>query len=145
MTAFKSYPDVKVSLPDDSKVAGEVLIWFRGNGSVGARTEYNRLAFRDSEYSIHLELVREEDGTWTERRDYRSVRRDFSDAPPSYADKITEAVFNLVKETWTPELDRAGLEADVAQKLHRLEREAVEAETRLAEVRAEIAKHKGRL
>lgn len=145
MTDFKSYPDVHVDLPEDGKVTGTVKFWFRGDGSIGARTDYNRLTFRDQEFSIHLEFTRQDDGTIVESGKYDSVRRDFSDAPPSYRDKIIAVVLDLARTVWTPEREREGLEADVAQNLTRLESKERELTQQLDEVREQIATHHKRL
>lgn len=137
MTDWQDF--IKTHVPFDvNGVTGTVKLVFRGDGKVGVFTQSNSphddepecvVRYRDETYSLHLERVRNEDGTFEVSgngvndyisREWREDRRDTS-VPPSYAKRIEGAIADLLETVWTPEYDRAGLEATVAQALHRLD------------------------
>lgn len=148
MTEFKSYPTLNVAYGRMARTQGLMNLVFRGDGSVGAMTEGgNRVTFRGQEYSIHLEFARQADGTFAETGRYPSIKRaeGWTDAPPTFAARITSETAALIAEAWNPTVDRLGLEASVAQDLHRLERKAAELIDELAKISTEIAAAQARL
>lgn len=153
MTEFKSYPDMVVTMPEDGKVTGVFRMWTRGDGSIGARTDAHinddkvALTYRGEDYLIHYEYKRVDgevvDNADTAWRGKATRRSTWSDAPPSYDAAIREAVGRAIAEHWTPEFEREGLEADVAQNLSSLEREERETAAKLRDLRKQIkAQHK---
>ena len=148
MTQFKHYPHQIIHLPFDGKVTGWFEMWSRGDGSVGARTEAEaKVAFRGEEYTFHLDLKRQEDGSFETYGPRTNLieRGWFNPAPPSYAKIIMAAVIEAVEREWTPEFDRLGLEADVSQHLHRLESDLRDAEARVKAAKSEIESQRARL
>lgn len=161
MTEFRSFPTIRFDLPESGKVTGTYTLTFRGEGSALARTDGAHINdnnpavdFRGESFLLHLELRRDPatgEVTFGESSGSRSPRggvtrrSNWSDAPPSYADKIGEAIRAHAQSVWTDEHDRAGLEADAMQNLHRLERDLDEAQTQVRALREQASHHLARL
>ena len=161
MTEFKSYPSVTFHMPEDGKVTGQAQLILRGNGSVLVRTDAHinddkpALNYRGESFLFDVDYTRQADGSfavteWDDdgrkwSRIHVTRRQNWSDAPPSFAKALVAAVAERLESVWTPELDRAGLEADVAQRLHSLEREEAKLAQKLEEVQAAIEAQSARL
>jgi hypothetical protein len=141
MTEWQHYPDATLTLPSDGKVTGHARVVFYGDTAVGVITESGSptVTYRDEDYHVNTRWSRQPDGTWTEDPTnwghVSSRSRTFAtDTPRSYRAKIIEAIGTELRNVWTPDLDRAGLLADVAQDLHRYETTRREILASLAEI-----------
>lgn len=156
MTRFKSYPDKPFDLPEGGKVTGHAVAYFRGDGEVGVRTDAHvndhlpAITYRDRDWLIHLLYRRQADGSFvlSDLAPHISDRNTLSHrdtCPPTFREAIVNGIAEHLPQVWTPELEREGLEADVAQYLHRMEEDEAKLAADLKAMRANIRKQKRRL
>lgn len=152
MTAWKAYPTEIVHLPEGGKVTGQFVVTWQGNGRAYVHTDAHvnddkpAVNFRGESFLVSVHLTTNGESAASNEA-YSSVTRrsNWTPAPRTFREAVTDAVLKAVTEAWTPEKDRAGVEADVAQNLHHLEPEREKLLEQLAEVDRKIAEQKERL
>ena len=159
MNDWTPYPEESLELDRAGKVTGSVQVAWQGDGTVFVTTvahindHLQAIDFRGESFLVTTHLYRQPDGTFTPTRPDAETwvqasvtrRQNWSDAPPSFHKAIMAAIQAAVEDLWTPERDRAGLEASVAQALHSLARDRDKALTELAEIDDKITAAKARL
>lgn len=153
MTDWKPFPEETVHLPEGGKVTGKFEVVWQGNGRCFVRTDAHlnddkpALNFRGESFlfSAHLVLSPGTGQSVSSSHSHATRRSNWTDAPPSFHKAIEAAVTEAVEGAWTHEKDRAGLEADVAQYLNRLEKDREDLLGQMAKVDAQITEQRKRL
>lgn len=158
MSDWKANPQTVIHLPPDGKVTGQFVASFQGDGHVWTHVDAHvnddkpAVDYRGESYLASGHFYRQPDGTFTDHppegngHTFSATRRaSWSDAPRTYAAAIRDAMAEAVRQAWTPELDRAGTEADVAQQLHILEDQRADQLAKVAELDTQIAAQRARL
>ncbi len=135
-----------------SVVSGVVTVTFNGANTVYVDTAAHHndtapaLTYRDREWLASAHLSRQPDGTWTQSDPsvtYGVSQRGSigygKETPPTYRAAIIAALCATVADVWTADLDRQGIHAQAAQRLHTLLPERDKAAAALAETDRQVA------
>lgn len=145
-----------------SVVTGQVRIAFLGNGNVNVQTRAHRnddapaVTYRGKDYLVNLSFVRQADGTVTEHPyntpqnvSPRRTSDPFAAAPKTIRAAIVAALRAAIDAVtsggYSDIAERAANHAHAAQRLHSLEPKRAELAAQLAELDAEIEKHRAAL
>jgi hypothetical protein len=165
MTEWIKTPEQTVTLDHGtgkSVVTGQIRIAFLGNGHISVQTQAHRnddapaVTYRGKDYLVNLAFIRQADGTVTEHpyntRQNVSPRRTsdpFAAAPKTIRAAIVAALRAAIDAAtsggYSAVAEWAANHAHAAQRLHSLEPKRAELAAQLAELDAEIAKHRAAL